>query len=320
MTSNDPRHLGKGTTKFDRFKSRMPEHYQLISCGDSDSAPLTLQHDKCRSEFKLKYRTLLSRLANKRELCPTCNPYLPGKILLIEGYEYIKREGDMVTAKHGVCGNEFTAKYGLIFSRKYNSKSEICPICNPWDQNQIPLWERKSLLEEYDLISIKRKHVDLKHLTCGKTFTITKTNLNNRNSIYKTTVCLHCNPLTIGPSKGEFELRNFIVSNYSGPLKSNDRSQIHPYELDIFLPDLRLAFEYHGDYHHANPKKFKADDKIRYGSGYKTAAEAWERDKLKQQMCTNINIQLIVIWESSWKENVDLEKSKVLEILRNTQA
>ena len=51
-------------------------------------------------------------------------------------------------------------------------------------------------------------------------------------------------------SRGEIELCKFIKSIYSGQVLENDRTVIKPKELDIYLPELRLAFEYDGKYWH----------------------------------------------------------------------
>jgi hypothetical protein len=36
---------------------------------------------------------------------------------------------------------------------------------------------------------------------------------------------------------------NFIKNNYSGEIIENDRQLIKPYELDIVIPELKLAIE-----------------------------------------------------------------------------
>lgn len=52
----------------------------------------------------------------------------------------------------------------------------------------------------------------------------------------------------ISKSKGEIEVREYIKSIYSGEIISNDRIQLGGKELDIYLPELKLAFEYDGTY------------------------------------------------------------------------
>ena len=75
-------------------------------------------------------------------------------------------------------------------------------------------------------------------------------------------ICTNCNPINKPISIQEKELLDFVKSNYNGEIIHNDRSIIHPYELDIYLPDLRLAIEYNGDYWHANPEFYSEDEII----------------------------------------------------------
>lgn len=58
-------------------------------------------------------------------------------------------------------------------------------------------------------------------------------------------------------SRGEIELCKFIKSIYSGQVLENDRTVIKPKELDIYLPELKLALEYNGEYWHDETKKRK---------------------------------------------------------------
>jgi len=51
-----------------------------------------------------------------------------------------------------------------------------------------------------------------------------------------------------GQSNMENELKNFISNFYK--CKTNDKTYINPYELDIYIPDLKLAFEFNGLYWH----------------------------------------------------------------------
>ena len=55
----------------------------------------------------------------------------------------------------------------------------------------------------------------------------------------------------------EKELVEFCKQYYPD-LIENDRQLIKPYELDIVIPELKLAIEFNGDYWHS--KKFKADN------------------------------------------------------------
>lgn len=68
----------------------------------------------------------------------------------------------------------------------------------------------------------------------------------------------------------------------------------------------RIVIEINGDYIHANPKKYKADDVIRIPGENYTAQEKWERDRRKIEYLSQKGYQVFVIWESDnieeWKQ------------------
>lgn len=51
-------------------------------------------------------------------------------------------------------------------------------------------------------------------------------------------------------SKNEEALCKLIRDNYTGLVTNTNRKVITPYELDIYIPDLKLAIEYNGCYYH----------------------------------------------------------------------
>ena len=82
-------------------------------------------------------------------------------------------------------------------------------------------------------------------------------------------------------------LLEFIRSNYAGEIIENSTHIIHPCELDIFLPELKIAFEYNGLYWHSDI--YKEND--------------YHLNKRKK--CEKLGIELFHIWEDDWifKEN-----------------
>lgn len=56
----------------------------------------------------------------------------------------------------------------------------------------------------------------------------------------------------VGRSNNENELYNYISSIYRGQIYRNNRSILGGKELDIYLPELKLAFEFNGSYWHSS--------------------------------------------------------------------
>lgn len=118
---------------------------------------------------------------------------------------------------------------------------------------------------------------------------------NNRSNI---PLCYKCYPKT---PKLEEELFNYIPKIYNGKINIKDRIAIKPKELDVYLPDLKLAFEFDGTYWHADSRFYKPEDII--DKKKLTAKEVWEQDKFKEDLCISKNIKLYRIKEYDWLEN-----------------
>lgn len=103
-------------------------------------------------------------------------------------------------------------------------------------------------------------------------------------------------------SKGEKELCNYIRSLYSGKIIENDRIVIKPKELDIYLPELKLALEYNGEYWH----KIHEEKEPGYHEN-------------KRQLCKDAGITLIEIWENKWKTNAEIIKKEISKHLQKAR-
>lgn len=161
-------------------------------------------------------------------------------------------------------------------------------------QKSIELWKSRGLDIEYtdnDTIIVKNgcpKHGDIE---------LTLVDFNNRtraSRIKASDICPLCNPINYNSGE-ESALKNFLDENgikYS----CNDRSIIKPYELDFYIPEKKLAIEMNGIYFHSEmhgkPKQYH---------------------KMKTDMCENMGIHLIHIWEDTWKMKHDI----VLSMLKS---
>lgn len=101
-------------------------------------------------------------------------------------------------------------------------------------------------------------------------------------------------------SKGEIELCQYIKSIYPGDVQENSRDIIGKKELDVYLPELNLAFEYNGDYHH----KLKEE---KY-PGYHVQ---------KKKDCEKKGIKLIEILDTQWRKNKEKLKKFIKETCYN---
>ena len=81
-------------------------------------------------------------------------------------------------------------------------------------------------------------------------------------------------------SRGQGELYEAIRAIYKGKIIVNDRTALKPKEIDIYLPDIKLGFEYNGEYWHP-------------GDGSREAG--------KIEYAASKGIRLIEVWEQDWK-------------------
>ena len=73
-----------------------------------------------------------------------------------------------------------------------------------------------------------------------------------------TPLCTICHPIGETSSLKQEELLKIFQENFDGEVLMNDKSVIYPKELDFYLPDLKIAFEFNGVFWHSS--RFKAKD------------------------------------------------------------
>ena len=114
--------------------------------------------------------------------------------------------------------------------------------------------------------------------------------------------CLSCYKAQTA-SKAEMEVKEYVKLIYSGEIINNSRKVISPYELDIYLPELKLALEYDGTYwHNLREQKYP---------GYHT-----KKDKLALKQ----NIKLIHIKEEDWIKNPNQIKLSIQEEIEKAKS
>ena len=159
----------------------------------------------------------------------------------------------------------------------------------------------KNLVKKYynfKFINYKNKMIELE-CEKGHKFEISRFNLYNRY-IYNTLLCTKCNPIGNNISGLELQLNNFVRNNYDNIILENNNKKISPLELDIYLPDINLAFEFNGVYWHNELYKDK------------------NYHLNKTELCEKQGFQLIHIWEDDWIYKQNIVKSMILNKLGKT--
>lgn len=109
-----------------------------------------------------------------------------------------------------------------------------------------------------------------------------------------------CNPIFYSSvSNKELDILNFIKENYSGKIITNDKEILNGLELDIYLPQEKLAIEFNGLYWHNNINKPDRNYHLN-----------------KTKICEEKDIDLIHIFEDEYIYKFNIVKSILLNKLK----
>ena len=283
------------------------------NCMEKYGVKFVLQHEetreKCKNTMNIKYgvdypaqnKEILKKIQNTSlnrydTLYPNQNREIREKIhnTNLERYGNISSFGNKETKEK--CKNTMNIRYGVDYtfqntdllklSLKKTKKTKIKNIIKNNDEIISVNYDRM----EYECYCEKCKNI----------YFVDTHLFNYRKKVYKTNVCIYCNKIGKQYSDLEKNLFNFIKENYNGEIIINNRKIIKPYELDIYLPELNLAFEFNGLYWH---------NELNKPNNY---------HKIKSDMCNDKGIQLIHIYEDDWNYKQDIIKSMILNKLGKT--
>ena len=156
--------------------------------------------------------------------------------------------------------------------------------------------------DKYEIIKFPYRlseGVVIKCKKCGKESIIRvkdgRLNHLNKNSI----LCKHCEPYN-GTSRIEKDISDFIQSLIPIlKVVKNDRTVLNGKELDIYIPEIKLAFELDGLYWHQD--RGNENDKNRHLT--------------KTNECEKQGIHLIHIFENEWNFKQEIVKSRIKNLL-----
>lgn len=148
------------------------------------------------------------------------------------------------------------------------------------------------VLDQYDP---ETKRVTFTCNKCHSTDTFVRSLLDRyaRTDDYK--ICHVCNSKY--SSKPEQEIAEYIKSIYDGQVLSRDRKLLEGLELDIVIPDKKLAIEYDGLYWHNEN------------------VVSWDLHVKKTDQCEEHDYQLIHIFEDEWRDKKEIVKSRISGLL-----
>jgi hypothetical protein len=155
---------------------------------------------------------------------------------------------------------------------------------------------KKTETYDVDVIEILENSAYLiKCNKCNKESALLNSRINSRLR-KKTDPCPVCRNHNDGTSTPENEIYDYIRSLGFVPEK-NVRGKLGRYEIDIFIPEINIGFEYNGLFWHSE---------INTESSY-------HRNKIN--LAAEKGIKLINIWEDEWEYKREIVKSRIKQIL-----
>lgn len=253
-------------------------------------------------------------------------------------YHYFNNDPDLKLGKCKICGHQcrfrnFIYGYSEFCSNKcsnnsiewkhkvsikHNMSNHHKKMANTHIVNV-----NKRMMKKYPYIqSISKdriyhcKCIDNKCTLCEeKCFDISAETFHNR--IFRNNdICTKRNQIgfTVRTSGEEISLYRFISSIYNNEIIQNDRKTLgNQLELDIYLPELNLAFEYQGDIWHANPQIY--NESFVCPLTGRTYADIHKHDEYKKCIAENKGIKIIYIWEYDWIHNRGDVENKIKEMI-----
>lgn len=145
-------------------------------------------------------------------------------------------------------------------------------------------------LQEYLARTDDSQELEFRCLKCGKTF-------KARHRYGAHSRCPDCWPRFAGTSEEEKELAAFVRENAGCAVEENVRNVVAPYELDVYVPSKKTAFEFDGIYWHSERYK----------------GRRYHLDKT--EACEKAGIRLVHVFENEWLFKKDLVKARILAML-----
>lgn len=236
-----------------------------------------VQHPRKGAKLDETTRARISKTLTGRTLSPDDAAAITSKIKATK-----KANGTVSGWKTGPLSKEHKAKIAAAVSLRYeNTRSEI----------RAPMLEKIAKSGLVLLNNICEPVFELRCLVCSHEFT--RTPQVFQPSKWSPEVCDQCFPVS-KTSVGETEIGAFVGGVLGDRIVRSCMDSIPPLELDVFVPEKRLAIEYCGLWWHSE-----------------IAGKHKMYHRFKFDKCKSTGIKLITIFEDEWANNRELCESMI---------
>jgi very-short-patch-repair endonuclease len=213
-----------------------------------------------------------------------------------------------ILVRHNICNYSWHVALKDLL-RSYKKNGGGCPRCASEKRKQnlnkpisfeefkekFKQWDDKN---EYKLLSTEYKtnkdKIEVLHKKCKHKYSVRP---NDFQQGYR---CPYCASINNYRSNNEKDVINFLRENCNYEIRERVRNIIPQYELDLYVPELKIAIEYDGLFWHSEEK---GKDKNYHLN--------------KTDVCKEAGIRLIHIFEDEWLNKQEIVKNKLLHILQS---
>lgn len=292
------------------FNEIIDKEYTILNVAKdigSRDTMVTMRHN-CGWEYKCSVENV--RFGHYK--CPICRSkrtiskemYVEKVRRLSNDYEVIEftEYKNKCKMKHLECGSIYEVQPRIFL------RGNRCPIC--YYETRFKKLDSYKVPEGYQVLEYKNamSPVRLKHLACGHEW-------ESRTLSYflNYTRCPLCHDSTC-ISIAEQQLKDYINALGYDVYKLNDR-----YELDLYIPELKIGFEYNGDYWHSSAidhvyptyHKNKTDYFLSQGIKLYHLWEHWGLDKCKSIISAKLGKYSKIIYARKCEiVNLDIDSTR----------
>lgn len=206
---------------------------------------------------------------------------------------------DYIEIYNRKCSHSYSILVSILLHRdKHNCK--VCGKNRRIRTSDFVEEVKTSVGDEYTVLSdyhTTHELIKMKHNICGNIYSVSRTNFLGSPNQKGRRCPFCCNSRSY--SNSEREVSAFIKTFYKDEIQENNRKILpNNKELDLYLPNKKVAIEFDGLYFHS--ENFNKDKKYHLN---------------KTLLCEEQGIRLIHIFGDEWQYKQDIVKSKIKHIL-----
>lgn len=278
--------------------------YTLLSNFINRKSPVKIKH-RCGFEYEIKRAEFLME-NGKAGQCPICNRGMKQSRESIQrrllenniNVEVLELDNNIIKIRNNECGHIYTENFNDVL--RY--KKLPCPICKNKYRKDIDIdYVKKEISDIDNEYSVESNEyigthdlLMVKHHKCGHIYPVSRTNFLSGKR------CPYC-ANSKGFSTAELEILDFIKQYFpDAEKKSFFENGKKKYELDVFVKEKNIGFEYNGLFWHSSNNKFGVNNSYHIN---------------KTKYFKDLGIRVVHIFSDEWRDTNDIVKDKIKSIL-----